>query len=100
MENPYIDEERNFSMHFSEETKAIRSKSKDKSNEINDLFMHLSTAIKFNSKRMKRFETCEDPNGLEEQNNINGFYFLILFKRLFFRDHISENLRHWRRSLE
>ena len=49
---------------------------------------------------MKRFETCEDPDGLEVLNNINGVDFRVKFKRLFSRDDISDNLSLWKQSLE
>ena len=49
---------------------------------------------------MKRFETYEDPDGLEVLNNINGVDFRVKFKRLFSRDDISDNLSLWKRSLE
>ena len=49
---------------------------------------------------MKRFETYEDPDGLEELNNINEVDFRVKFKRLFSRDDISDNLSLWKQSLK
>ena len=41
MDDVYTNDDRNFRMRFSEETKTMRSNSQVQPMEINDLFMHL-----------------------------------------------------------